>query len=107
FTALFVYVFGAGVPIAHGGTYAKYAIAGMLALNLTTSAMGTAVGLSNDLNGGIIDRFRTLPMWRPAVLVGRSVTDLLTAALCAFFVAATGLVVGWRPEGSAASTVAG
>ena len=76
FTALFVYVFGAGVVLPRGGTYADFAIAGMLALNLTTSAMGTAVGLSNDLNGGIIDRFRSLPMWRPAVLVGRSVTDL-------------------------------
>jgi ABC transporter DrrB family efflux protein len=107
FTALFVYVFGAGVVLPHGGTYANFAIAGMLALNLTTSSMGTAVGLSNDLNGGIIDRFRSLPMWRPSVLVGRSVTDLLTAALCAFFVCATGLLVGWRPEGSAASTVAG
>jgi ABC-2 type transport system permease protein len=107
FTALFVYVFGSGVVLPRGGSYADFAIAGMLALNLTTSAMGTAVGLSNDLNGGIIDRFRTLPMWRPAVLIGRSVTDLLTAAICAFFVAVTGLAVGWRPEGSAASTAGG
>jgi ABC transporter DrrB family efflux protein len=107
FTALFVYVFGAGVVLPHGGTYASFAIAGMLALNLTTSAMGTAVGLSDDLNGGIIDRFRSLPMWRPAVLVGRSVTDLFTAVICAFFVCMTGLLVGWRPEGSVASTVGG
>ena len=107
FTALFVYIFGAGVVLPGGGSYADYAIAGMLALNLTTSAMGTAVGLSNDLNTGIIDRFRTLPMWRPAVLIGRSVTDLLTAAICTFFVAGTGLLVGWRPTTGAASVVAG
>jgi len=107
FTALFVYVFGAGVVLPHGGTYASFAIAGMLALNLTTSAMGTAVGLSNDLNGGIIDRFRSLPMWRPAILVGRSLTDLLTAVICAFFVCVTGLLVGWRPEGSVLSTIGG
>jgi ABC-2 type transport system permease protein len=107
FTALFVYVFGAGVVLPHGGTYASFAVAGMLALNLTTSSMGTAVGLSNDLNGGIIDRFRSLPMWRPAVLVGRSVTDLLTAVLCTFFVLVTGQLVGWRPEGSAAGTAGG
>jgi ABC transporter DrrB family efflux protein len=106
FTALFVYVFGAGVAVPGGG-YAEYAIAGMLALNLTTSAMGTAVGLSNDLNGGIIDRFRTLPMWRPAVLVGRSVTDLLTAIICTAFVAGTGLLVGWRPERGIFYTLAG
>ena len=44
--------------------------------------MGTAVGLISDLTTGAIDRFRTLPMWRSAVLVGRSVADLLSAALC-------------------------
>ncbi len=107
FTALFVYVFGAGVVLPHGGTYASFAIAGMLALNLTTSAMGTAVGLSNDLNGGIIDRFRSLPMWKPAILVARSATDLLTALMCTFFVCVTGLLVGWRPEGNVGATIAG
>jgi len=107
FTLLFVYVFGAGVVLPRGGTYADFAIAGLLALNLTTSAMGTAVGLSTDLNSGVIDRFRTLPMWRPAVLVGRSLADLSTAVVCAAIVAATGLVVGWRPGGSFVATVAG
>ena len=48
FTALFVYVFGAGVVLPNGGSYTDYAIAGLLALNLTTSSMGTAVGLSTD-----------------------------------------------------------
>ncbi len=91
FTLLFVYVFGAGVVLPGGGTYADFAIAGLLALNLTTSSMGTAVGLSTDLNSGVIDRFRTLPMWRPAVLVGRSLADLATAAICAAIVAVTGL----------------
>ena len=56
-----------------------FAIAGRLAMNLETSAIETAVGLSDDLGTGLIDRFRTLPMWKPAVLVGRSLTDLLTA----------------------------
>ena len=91
FTLLFVYVFGSGVVLPHGGSYTDFAIAGLLALNLTTSAMGTAVGLSADLGSGVIDRFRTLPMWRPAMLVGRSLADLLTAAICTAFVAVTGL----------------
>src|SRR5262245_10306775 len=107
FTLLFVYVLGAGVALPGGGSYASFAIAGLLALNLTTSSMGTAVGLSTDLNGGVVERFRTLPMWRPAVLVGRSLADLLTAALCAAIVAVTGLAIGWRPEGSAAATMGG
>ena len=76
FTLLFVYVFGSGVVLPGGGSYKDFAIAGLLAMNLTTSAMGTAVGLSTDLGSGVIDRFRTLPMWRPAVLVGRSLADV-------------------------------
>src|ERR1700677_419629 len=107
FTLLFVYVFGAGVVLDKGGSYVDFAIAGMLALNLTTSSMGTAVGLSNDLNGGIIERFRTLPMWRPAILVGRSITDLLSAAICTAIVALTGLAIGWRPQNGVLSTIGG
>jgi ABC-2 type transport system permease protein len=107
FTLLFVYVFGSGVILPGGGSYKSFAIAGLLGLNLTTSAMGTAVGLSTDLNSGVIDRFRTLAMWRPSVLVGRTLADVLTAAICSAFVAGTGLIVGWRPEGSVASTIGG
>jgi ABC-2 type transport system permease protein len=104
---LFTILFGSGVALPGGASYADFAIAGLLALNLTTSAMGTAVGLSTDLNTGVIDRFRTLPMWKPAVLVGRSLADLMTAAICTTIVALTGLVVGWRPGGSIGSTLAG
>ena len=107
FTILFVYVFGSGVALPGGESYADFAIAGLLALNLTTSAMGTAVGLSTDLTTGVIDRFRTLPIWRPAVLVGRTLTDLVTAMICTTIVALTGLVVGWRPDASLPSVLAG
>jgi ABC transporter DrrB family efflux protein len=100
-------VFGSGVVLPGGGSYTDFAIAGLLALNLTTSAMGTAVGLSNDLNSGVIDRFRTLPMWRAAVLVGRSLADLSTAALCTLIVAVTGLVIGWRPHASILAVIGG
>src|SRR5580658_2766302 len=101
FTLLFVYVFGSGVAIPGG--YSNFAIAGLMLVNLTTSAMGTAVGLSSDLTTGAIDRFRTLPMWRSAVLVGRSVADVLSAALCITIVAITGLVIGWRPDANVLS----
>lgn len=107
FTLLFVYVFGSGVVLPGGGSYTSFAIAGMLAMNLVTSSMGAAVGLSDDLGGGVIDRFRTLAMWRPAVLVGRTLADLLTAVICSAFVAVTGLIVGWRPEGGAFATLGG
>ncbi len=106
FTLLFVYVFGSGVVLPGGGSYKDFAIAGLLAMNLTTSSMGTAVGLSSDLGSGVIDRFRTLAMWRPAVLVGRSLADLQTAANCASFVAATGQIIGWRPDAGATTIAA-
>ncbi len=105
FSLLFIYVFGSGVPIAGG--YKEFAVAGLMMLNLTTSAMGTAVGLTSDLTTGAIDRFRSLPMWRSAVLVGRSVADHLTAVICVGVVAATGLAIGWRPDASAASVLGG
>jgi ABC-2 type transport system permease protein len=106
FTLLFIFVFGSGIPIP-GGTYKDFALAGLLTLNLTTSVMGTAVGLSTDLHEGVIDRFRTLPMWRSAILVGRSVADVMSAALCVTIVALTGLAIGWRGTTSIPSIIAG
>ena len=106
FTMLFIFVFGAGITIA-GGSYKDFALAGLLTLNLTTSSMGTAVGLSTDLTTGVIDRFRTLPLWRSSILVGRSIADLMAATLCVTIVALTGLAVGWRPDASIISVLGG
>jgi ABC-2 type transport system permease protein len=105
FTLLFIYVFGSGIPIVGG--YKDFALAGLLTLNLTTSTMGTAVGLSTDLHEGVIDRFRTLPMWRAAILVGRSIADVMSAAVCVTIVALTGLAIGWRPDASIPSVIGG
>jgi ABC-2 type transport system permease protein len=104
FTLLFVYVFGAGVSLPGGQSYADFAIPGLLALNLTTGSIGTAVGLTTDLGTGVIDRFRTLAMWPAAVLVGRSLADLLSAVLCTAIV---GLIVGWAPGGTVPATLGG
>jgi ABC-2 type transport system permease protein len=106
FTILFIYIFGSGIPI-HGGSYKDFALGGLLTLNLTTSAMGTGVGIAADMSTGVIDRFRSLPIWRGAVLIGRSFSDVLAAALCVTIVAMTGLVVGWRPSSSIPSVIGG
>ena len=106
FVFLFVYVFGAAMNIP-GGSYVDFAIAGLLTLNLTTSSVGTAVGLSSDLTSGVINRFRTLPMARSSVLVGRSISDLLASALAATLVLVTGFVIGWRPDNSVLSVLGG
>lgn len=106
FTMLFIFVFGSGIPIP-GGTYTDFALAGLLAMNLVTSSNGTAVGLSTDLSTGLIDRLRTLPMRPASILIARSITDLLSAMICASIVAIAGLVVGWRPDAGILSVVAG
>ena len=105
-TVLFIYLFGGAIPIPRG-SYTDFILPGLLALNLTTSTMGTAVGLATDLREGIVERLRVLPMWLPAVLVGRSLADLLTDCLCALVVAATGLAVGWRTGAGPLPVIAG
>ena len=106
FTVLFVYIFGAAMVIP-GGTYKQFAIAGLVVFNITTSTMGTAVGVSSDLKSGVIDRFRTLPMARSAILAGRTFSDLLASILCATIVVITGFVIGWRPDNGIPGVVAG
>jgi ABC transporter DrrB family efflux protein len=106
FTVLFVYIFGAAMVIP-GGTYKQFAIAGLVVFNITTSTMGTAVGVSADLKSGVIDRFRTLPMARSAILAGRTFSDLLASILCATIVLVTGFVIGWRPGNGLPGVVAG
>jgi ABC transporter DrrB family efflux protein len=106
FTLLFVELFGAAMVIPGGGTYKAFAIGGLLTMNLTTASVGTAVGMSGDLSTGVMDRFRTLPMTRSAILAGRTVSDILAALLCGVIVLATGLAIGWRPEHGPLSVVA-
>jgi ABC transporter DrrB family efflux protein len=97
FTLLFVSIFGAAMAIPGGGSYKAFAIGGLVTMNLTTATMGTAVGLSSDLKTGVINRFRTLPMARSAILAGRTLSDVLASILCGTIVLLTGLAIGWRP----------
>jgi len=98
FTVLFVNLFGSAMVIAGGGRYKDFAIGGLVTMNLTTASMGTAVGLSSDLATGVINRFRTLPMSRSAVLAGRTISDLLAATMCGTIVVITGFLIGWRAD---------
>lgn len=106
FTLLFVELFGSAMVIPGGGSYKAFAIGGLLTMNLTTASVGTAVGLSGDLSTGVMNRFRTLPMSRSAILAGRTVSDILAGLLCGSLVIATGLVIGWRPENGPLSVLA-
>jgi ABC-2 type transport system permease protein len=108
FTLLFTQLFGSAMVLPGGGSYIDFAIAGMLTMNLVTSApLGTAIGLGSDVTTGIIDRFRTLAMRHSAIVAGRTFSDLLASLVCATFVAGAGLLVGWRPETGLLGFVAG
>ena len=96
FVLLFAYVFGGAIPLPGGGNYHEYLVGGMLAMGLAMTAPGTAVALVTDMSTGLIDRFRSLPMSRSAVLLGRTTADLLTQVIGALVVAAAGLAIGWR-----------
>jgi ABC-2 type transport system permease protein len=96
FVLLFSYVFGSAIHLPGGGNYHQYLISGMFGLAMAGSAPGTAVGLTTDMSTGLIDRFRSLPMSRAAVLAGRTLADLLTQVLGIVVLIGTGLAVGWR-----------
>ncbi len=107
FVVLFTYVFGSAIRLPEGGNYHEYLVAGIFGISMAGTAPGVAVGIATDIQSGIIDRFRSLPMSRAAVLVGRLTADLLTAVLGLIVVAAVGLLVGWRVHTGAAEVLTG
>jgi ABC transporter DrrB family efflux protein len=96
FVLLFAYVFGGAIGLPGGGSYHEYLIGGMLGMGLAATAPGTAVAMVSDMSTGIIDRFRSLPMSRAAVLAGRTIADLLTQVIGVVITAGVGLAIGWR-----------
>jgi ABC-2 type transport system permease protein len=98
FVLLFTYVFGSAIHLPGGGSYHQYLISGMFGMTMAGTAPGTAVGLTADMSTGLIDRFRSLPIARSAVLAGRTMSDLATLVLGIVVLGGTGLLVGWRIE---------
>jgi ABC transporter DrrB family efflux protein len=107
FVVLFTYVFGSAIHLPGGGNYHEYVVAGIFAITMAGAGPGVAVGLATDIQSGIIDRFRSLPMSRAAVLAGRLTADLMTAMLGLLVVVAVGLLVGWRVHTSAPEVLGG
>ena len=100
FILLFTYVFGGAVrgtlPPAAAGNYVNWLVPGLLAQFALFGGAGTASGLADDLANGSIDRFRSLPIARVAVLAGRTVSDLCRSALTLTLMAAVGFALGFR-----------
>jgi ABC transporter DrrB family efflux protein len=105
FVLMFAYVFGGAIPIP-GGNYHAYLIGGMLGLGLAGTAQGTAVAIVTDMSTGLIDRFRSLPMSRAAVLAGRTIADALTQLIGVVVVTGVGLAIGWRVHTGAGDVLA-
>jgi ABC-2 type transport system permease protein len=97
FVLLFAYVFGGSISVP-GTNYRTYLMAGIFTQTVAFGSAITAVGLADDLQKGIIDRFRSLPMARSAVLVGRTVSDLFNNVIVMVVMSVCGLLVGWRIE---------
>ena len=106
FVLMFAYVFGGAIGLPGGGSYHEYLIGGMLGMGLAQTAPGTAVAVVSDMSTGLIDRFRSLPMSRAAVLTARTIADLLTQVIGALVVAGVGLAIGWRVHTDAADVIA-
>jgi ABC transporter DrrB family efflux protein len=107
FVLLFVYVFGGAVgrSLPHGVAYVDFLLPGIFVQSVTFGASQTAVGLSEDLQRGVVDRFRSMPMARSAVLAGRTVADLVRNILIIFLMIAVGYLVGFRFHGGVAGAV--
>ncbi|MBT3151603.1 ABC transporter permease [Streptomyces sp. CHD11] len=99
FVVLFSYVFGGSMNIG-GSTspqvYREFLMAGIFAQTVTFATAGAGAGIAEDMHKGLIDRFRSLPMARGAVLTGRTLADLVQTALTLLVLAAVALLVGWR-----------
>ncbi|MBF6066039.1 ABC transporter permease [Nocardia terpenica] len=106
FVLLFAYIFGSAIQV-EGTSYREFLIAGIFAQTAVFGATFTGTSLAEDMQRGIIDRFRSLPMAPAAVLVGRTVADVVINLVSLVVMSLTGLIVGWRIRGSLLDAVLG
>jgi len=95
FVLLFAYVFGGAIPVP-GGNYREYLMGGIFAQTIVFTAFGVALSLANDRKNNAVDRFRSLPIAKGAVLTGHAVANLIKSLLPIILMSLVGLVVGWR-----------
>jgi ABC transporter DrrB family efflux protein len=106
FVLLFRYVFGGAIRTP-GYSYVDFLLPGIIVQNIAFGGFVTAIGLNEDVHKGLIDRFRSLPMARPAVLAGRTLADIVTNALSVTILLVTGVVIGFAFHASALHAIVG
>jgi ABC transporter DrrB family efflux protein len=95
FVLLFAFVFGSSIAVP-GTNYREFLVPGIMAQTIVFSSFVVALGLTSDLDKGIVDRFKSLPISRSTILVGRSISSLIHSSIGITVMAFTGLLIGWR-----------
>jgi ABC transporter DrrB family efflux protein len=103
---MFRYVFG-GVIRVPGVDYVNFLMPGIFVQTVLFGAVNTGIGLAEDLQKGLVDRFRSLPMARSAVLVGRTLADMVRNTFAVILMCTVGFIVGWHPDGSPIDVLVG
>jgi ABC transporter DrrB family efflux protein len=106
FVLLFRYVFGGAISTP-GFSYVDFLIPGIIVQNIAFGGFVTAIGLNEDMHKGLVDRFRSLPMARPAVLAGRTLSDVVTNTLSVTILIVTGVIIGFSFRTSVGEALAG
>lgn len=105
-TLMFTYLFG-GAIAGSTSDYLQYLLPGIMVMSVVMTTMYTGAAVNTDIQKGIFDRFRTLPVWRPAAMVGYLLGDAIRYLLASVIIVAVGLVLGYRPDGGAVGVLAG
>mgnify|MGYP000326950275 CR=1 FL=1 len=101
FVLLFRYVFGGAIDSGVEGGYVQLLMPGIFVQTVAFTVAATAIGLSEDMSKGLIDRFRSLPISRSAVVLGRTLGDATLNIVVLIVMGLTGVLVGWRPSSGA------
>lgn len=100
FVLVFGYVFGSGMAVPGDGSYREFLLPGVFVMTMLYGLGATATGVATDVSRGVVDRFRSMPMARSALLIGRGGADLLRALLEMGALVGCGLLIGWRARNS-------
>ncbi len=106
FVFMFAYIFGSAIVVP-GGSYREFLMPGIFVQSMAFASMSIMVGIVNDMQTGVMDRFRSLPMSRASVLIGHTGANLIEGVLGLLVMAGAGLLVGWRPEMGVLQTLGG
>ncbi|MGB9376518.1 MAG: ABC transporter permease [Mycobacteriales bacterium] len=104
FVALFAFVFGGSIA-TDSSSYREWLLPGIMGQTIAFASFIVAIGLNTDIDKGIVDRFRSLPISRASVLIGRSISSLMHSSIGIVVMAITGLLIGWRIRGGVAQAV--